>query len=65
MCFEGVVLRILWCYRGDMKRRQMHLDDHQDEQLRRLADERGTSVAELIRRAIEMYLREEERRPQH
>lgn len=41
-----------------MKRTQIQLDEHKAEALRRLAADRGVSVAELIRRAVDRVLAE-------
>lgn len=45
-----------------MKRTNIHLAPDQVERLREVAERKGVSVAELIRRAIEAYLDAEERR---
>ena len=47
-------------YRQTMKRRDMHLGEQQIERLKALAEKTGLSVAELIRRAIDRYLKAEE-----
>lgn len=45
-----------------MKRTNIHLAQDQIERLREVAERKGVSVAELVRRAIEAYLAAEERR---
>jgi len=44
-----------------MRRRMHHLTEKQIESLEKLSKETGLSVAELIRRAIDDYLRRERR----
>lgn len=45
-----------------MKRTNIHLAPDQIERLREAAERKGVSVAELIRRAIEVYLEKDDRR---
>jgi predicted DNA-binding protein len=45
-----------------MKRTQLHLAIDQIERLKAIAERKGVSMAEIIRRAIEAYLAAEERR---
>lgn len=45
-----------------MIRTNIYLAADQVERLKKFADEKGTTVAELVRRAIEAYLDAEERR---
>jgi predicted DNA-binding protein len=45
-----------------MKRTQLHIAFDQIERLKAIAKQKGVSMAELIRRAIEAYLDNEERR---
>ena len=40
-----------------MKRTNIHLSDEQLKALRKLSDNTGAPVAELVRRAIDAYLR--------
>ena len=47
-------------YGHTMRRRNMHLAEQQIERLEALAEKTGLSVAELIRRAIDRYLKAEE-----
>jgi predicted DNA-binding protein len=42
-----------------MKRTNVHLSDAQINRLKRLSDRTGLKVAELIRRAVDQYLRSE------
>jgi metal-responsive CopG/Arc/MetJ family transcriptional regulator len=44
-----------------MIRTNIHLPKDQLERLRRVAETKDTSVAELVRRAVEAYLRAEEK----
>lgn len=45
-------------YTGTMKTRMnVYLDSHQKEQLEKLSQKTGAPVAELIRRAIDSYLK--------
>ena len=45
-------------YSVAMKRTNLHLKDDQLKRLRALSDKTGAPVAELVRRAIEAYLKE-------
>lgn len=45
-----------------MKRTNIHLATDQIERLREVADRKGITVAELVRRAIESYLDAEDRK---
>lgn len=45
-----------------MKRVNCHLTDSQIKKLKQLSDNTGMSVAELIRRAIDEYLRKQKER---
>jgi hypothetical protein len=45
-----------------MKRTNIHIAQDQLDRLRSLAERKGVSYAELVRRAIEAYLDREERR---
>jgi predicted DNA-binding protein len=45
-----------------MKRTQLHLAIDQIERLKTIAERKGVSMAEIIRRAVEAYLAAEERR---
>jgi predicted DNA-binding protein len=44
-------------YDADVKRTNIHLAEEQIKRLRALSDKTGATVAELIRRAIETYLK--------
>jgi predicted DNA-binding protein len=45
-------------YIDAMKRTNLHLKDEQLKRLRALSDKTGAPVAELVRRAIEAYLKQ-------
>jgi predicted DNA-binding protein len=45
-----------------MRRTNIHIADDQIERLKALAKNKGVSYAELVRRAIEVYLDREEKR---
>jgi predicted DNA-binding protein len=45
-----------------MKRTNIHLAPDQLERLKVLSREKGVSYAELVRRAVEAYLRDEDKR---
>ena len=56
-----------WCarstyviYRGQMKRTNIHLSERQRERLHRLAEYVDLNAAEIVRRALDRYLDEEE-----
>ena len=46
---------------GRMVRKQLYLDDRQDAELARRARALGVSQAEVVRRAVDHYLADEER----
>jgi predicted DNA-binding protein len=45
-----------------MRRHNIHLSDQERERLQRLAKATGLTVAEHIRRAVDRYLEQEEKR---
>lgn len=45
-----------------MKRVNVHLTDLQIKELRQLSDNKGMPVSELVRRAIDDYLRKQKRK---
>lgn len=45
-----------------MKRINIHLTDLQIKELKKLSDNTGISVSELVRRAIDEYLRKQKER---
>lgn len=45
-----------------MKRINIHLTDLQIKELKKLSDNKGISVAEIVRRAIDDYLRKQFRK---
>ncbi len=50
----------MMCYHDGMVRTQVQLPEEQVSRLKAKALEEGTSLAELVRRAVERYLAEEE-----
>ena len=57
-CHHSVVER----YHDDMIRTQVSLSAAQHEELRRVASERGVSMAQLVREGVDRLLEEDERR---
>ena len=49
-----------YAYTGEMKKYNLYLTELQIESLTQISEQKGLSVSEVIRRALDAYLEEEE-----